>query len=102
MECRKLRRRTQQSRECFDNFLVSSRELTKTYNFCSDKCTTKNIRDQIIEGISENDTVEHLLQEQNLTLNRAIAICRPQEAAKNQCKEILDQIPAAILAIRQP
>ena len=102
MERRKLRRRIQQPGECFDDFLVALREITKTCNFCSDECATKNIRDQIIEGISDSDTVEHLLQEQNLTLDRAIAICRAQEAAKNQCKEILDHTPASILAIRQP
>jgi len=81
MERRKLRRRIQQPGECFDDFLVALREITKTCNFCSDECATKNIRDQIIEGISDSDTVEHLLQEQNLTLDRAIAICRAQEAA---------------------
>ena len=102
MERRKLRRRIQQSGESFDDYLVSLRELAKTCNFCSEECTTKNIRDQIIEGVNDGDTVEHLLQQQNLTLDTAITTCRSQEAAKNQCREILEHTPAAVLAIKQP
>ena len=102
MERRKLRRRYQQPGESFDDYLVSLRELTKTCNFCSEGCTTKNIRDQIIEGISDSDTVEQLLKHQNLTLEVAITTCRAQEAAKNQCRKIQDHTPAAVLAINHP
>ena len=38
MERRKLRRRVQQQRESFVDYLVSLRELTKTCNFCSEVC----------------------------------------------------------------
>ena len=68
----------------FDDFLVSLRELAKTCKFCSDNCTQKNIRDQLIEGLLDGDTVEHLLQEKDLTLDKAITTCRAQEAAKKQ------------------
>ena len=48
VERRTFRRRVQQPGETFDDFLVSLRELAKTCKFCSDDCTRKNIRDQII------------------------------------------------------
>ena len=90
MERRRLRRRMQQPGESFDDYLVSLRELVKTCNFCSTACSQKSIRDQIIEGLIDGDTVEHLLRQQDLTLDNAIAICRAQEAAKKQCKDISD------------
>jgi len=84
VERRNFRRRTQQPGESFDDFLLALRELVKTCNFCSDNCTRKNLRDQIIEGILDGDTVEDLLQEKDLSLARAIQICQAQEAAKRQ------------------
>jgi len=51
--------RTQQPGESFDDYLVSLRELVKTCNFCSDACMQKCVRDQIIEGLLDDDTVEH-------------------------------------------
>ena len=84
VERRNFRRRTQQPGESFDDYLVSLRELVKTCNFCNDACTQKSIRDQIIEGLLDGDTVEHLLQEKDLSLDRAISVCQAQEAAKKQ------------------
>ena len=84
VERRNFRKRTQQVGESFDDFLVSLHELVKTCNFCSDACTNKNIRDQIIEGILDADTTEDLLQETDLTLAKAISKCLAQEAAKKQ------------------
>ena len=101
VERRNLRSRRQQTGESFDDFLVALRELTKTCNFCTDQCVQKNIRDQIIEGLIDKDTVEHLLRQQELTLEAAITICRAQEAAKKQCRSIQDNNLEAVLAIRQ-
>ena len=42
----------------------------------------ENIRDQIIEGLLDSDTVEELLKEKDLSLDKTIATCRAQEAAK--------------------
>ena len=83
MERCRLQRRVQQPGESFDDYIVSLRELAKTCNFCSVACTQKNIRDQIIEGLIDGDTIEHLLQQHNLTLDMTITMCRAQEAAKN-------------------
>ena len=82
VERRNFRKRMQQAGEAFDDFLVSLRELVKTCNFCSDDCTNKNIHDQVIEGLSDADTTERLLQETDLSLAKTITICQAQEAAK--------------------
>ena len=96
-----LRRRTQQPGESFDDFLVALREMAKICNFCLDQCSQKNIRDQIIEGTPDGDTVEQLLKQPDLTLEAAITICRAQEAAKKQRREMSDSTPGTILAVRQ-
>ena len=44
----------------------------------------KNIRDQVIEGILDGNTVEDLLQVKDLSLDKTIQICQAQEAAKKQ------------------
>ena len=59
----------QQKGELLNDFLVSLRDLVRTCNYCSEECTNKAIQDQIIQGISEGDTVKQLLREQKLTLN---------------------------------
>lgn len=82
VERRNFHRCVQQPGETFDDFLVSLRELAKTCNFCSNQCTQKNIRDQIIEGLLDGDTIEDLLKEKDLTLDTTVTKCRAQEAAK--------------------
>ena len=90
VERRNFRQRAQHPGEPFDDFLVSLRDLVKTCNFCSDACIQKSLRDQIIEGLLDGDTVESLLQEADLTLERTISKCRAQEAAKRQRANITD------------
>ena len=81
---------------------MSLRELAKTCNFCSDQCTQKNIRDQIIKGLLDGDTVEDLLKEKDLTLEKTITTCHAQEAAKRQQAEIShDTADPAIQTIRR-
>ena len=101
VERRNLRRRTQQPGEGFDDFLVALSELTKTCNFCNEQCAQKNIRDQIIEGTPDGDTVEQLLKQPDLTLDSAITICRAQEAAKKQRREMNNHTTGAAYTVRQ-
>ena len=49
---------------------------------------TKNVRDQIIEGLFDADRIEQLLKPGDLTLAKAISTCRTQEAATKQRAEI--------------
>ena len=101
VERRNFRRRTQQPGESFDDYLVSLRELVKTCNFCNDACTQKSIHDQIIEGLLDGDTVEHLLQEKDFSLDRAISVCQAQEAAKKQ-RAAIQQGPSHLNECRSP
>ena len=82
IERHNLRQRTQQVGESFDDFLVSLCELAKTCNFCDNNCLQKALRDQIIEGLKDGETIQELLQEKDLTLDLAITKCRGLEAAK--------------------
>ena len=101
-ERRNFCKRTQQVGESFDDFLVSLRELVKTCNFCSSDCTNKNIRDQkIIEGLLDADTTEDLLQETDLTLDRAITKCQAQKAAKKQWAHLHDHSTESIAALQK-
>ena len=100
VERRTFRCRTQQPGESFDDFLVSLRELAKTCNFCNDGCAQKNIRDQIIEGLTNGDIVEDLLKEKSLTLETSVFKCRAQEAARKQRAEISGVSPR-VQAVRQ-
>ena len=75
-------RRVQQPGRCFDDFVVSLCELAKTCNFCSADCTQKNVRDQIIEGLLDADTIKQPLKESDLKLGKAISTCRTQKTAK--------------------
>ena len=102
VEQRNFRKRMQQVGEAFDDFLVSLRELVKTCNFCSDDCTNKNIRDQIIEGLSDADTTERLLQETDLSLAKTITICQAQEAAKRQRASMHSHSTESVAALHKP
>ena len=62
---------------------------------------TENIRDQIIEGNSDRDTVEQLLKQPDLTLEAAITLCRAQEAANKQRREISDHTAGTVFTIRE-
>ena len=88
VERRMFHRRVQQPGECFDDFLVSLHEFSKTCNFCSADCMQKSVCDQIIEGLFDVNTIEQLLKESDLTLDKAISMCRAQKAAKKQRAEI--------------
>ena len=61
----------------------------------------KNLRDQIIEGLVDGDTIEVLLRETNLTLATTVAKCRGQEAAKRQRSEMISQSPQSISTVQK-
>ena len=88
VERRNFRKRKQQLGETFDDFLCSLRELAKTCQFCNDACTQHNIRDQIIEGLTDSETVQELIKVQRLTLPDTVTTCRGMEAAKKEVTNI--------------
>ena len=95
---RNFRRRSQQQGKTFDDFLA------KTCKFCSEDCTQKNIRDQIIEGLVDGEMVEELLKEKDLTLEKIIGKCQAQETAKKQRAVMATGtlLETTIQAIRKP
>ena len=88
VERRNFCKRRQHAHETFDDYLVSLRELIKTFQYCTDACVSKVLRDQIIEGLQDGDTVEELLRQKKLSLEQTIQICRAHESARHQREEI--------------
>ena len=62
----------------------------------------KNMRDQLIDGIIDGDTIKDLLQIKDRILDRAIQVCQAQEAAKKQRASITGAHQESVSAIRNP
>ena len=80
---------TQRSENKIDQFVNELRKLASTYDTCeygtlSDELT----RDRIVTGISDSSMRACLLRESDLTLNKAIDMCRASEQATCQLKEL--------------
>ena len=103
VEIRNFHCHVQQTGETFDDILVSLHELAKTCNFCSDQCTQNSIRDQIIEGLLDGDTVEDLLKEKDLTLEKQSPHATPRKVQKDSGQKLIscDLTEPAIQTIRR-
>ena len=96
VERRNFRMRRQHTQESFDDLLVALRDLIKTCNYCAaDDCLNRALREQINEGLQDGDTIEELLRQKDLALDKTIQICRAREFAKHQ----RDQIKGSSLTI---
>ena len=102
VEQRNLRQHYQQVGESFDDFLIALWELIKTCKFCSDECLQKSLRDQVIEGLKDMETVEDLLKEKELTLTTTISRCRSHEAVWKHCSDITRSEPSTVAATWAP
>ena len=76
--------------------------VSENVPFCLETCTQKSIRNQIIEGLLDGDTVEVLLQENNLTLASAISKCQGQEATKKERASLASQQSKHIAMLQRP
>ena len=87
-------RRVQENGERFDVFVGEIRRLARTCNFSA--VGDSLIRDRIVVGIREDSTRHKLLQVRDLTLVKAIDICKASEAASEQLKAMsgADQVQA--------
>ncbi len=73
--------------ESIDDYLASLKTLAKTCNFC--ECLkTSLLRDRIVLGVTDDSTRKRLLQKGNLTLKKALDICRSHEKTADQLKFI--------------
>lgn len=77
-------RRMQENGERFDVFLGDVRRLARSCAFGG--VEESMIRDRLVVGIRDDATRRKLLQIRDLTLNKAIDLCRASEAAGQQLK----------------
>ncbi|PAA47069.1 hypothetical protein BOX15_Mlig004214g7 [Macrostomum lignano] len=89
----KFRMRTQQQFEEFDHYLGELRTLIKQCNFAkpmaSETIENAILRDQIVYGVHNPSVRERLLEQDKLTLEKAIALCRACEASKVQAQKMI-------------
>ena len=76
--------RTQQPGEPIDHFITDLHLKAKTCEFNS--LADSLIKDRIVEGINDAKTRSRLLREADLSLQKALDICRASEACASQMK----------------
>ncbi len=89
--------------ETIEQYITALRTLAQSCNFCT--CLEKTLlRDRVVLGIRHNSVRKKLLQERNLTLTKAVDICRSSETTSKQLRNMtsLNEKPAdhEIKAIR--
>ena len=80
-------KRDQQEGESIDQCVAELRILAQSCNFC-DCLNDSLIRDRIVLGIKDSGTRKRLLQQQQLTLQRCIDICKSSEASNTQIRSL--------------
>ena len=93
-------RRVQESGERFEIFLGEIRRLARSCDFAG--VEDSMIRDRIVVGIRNDSTRHKLLQIRDLTLTKAIDVCKASEAAGDQLKAMsgADQVQSLNLSKR--
>ena len=79
-------RQTQSPGESIDTFVTSLRLKAQSCDFGSQE--ESMIRDRIVLGCPDHRLQERLLREPDLTLAKALAICRAAESTKEQLRDI--------------
>ena len=77
---------SQNAEETVDEFVNRIRKLASSCQFGT--LTEELIRDKLVLGISDQSTKLRLLNEEDLTLNKAVNICRSSEIANIQLKSM--------------
>lgn len=79
--------------QSFTEFTAELRRLSENCNYGAQ--LEKQLRDRIVQGVSDEHLLRTLLEEKNLTLERATAICLAHESAKQGAQEIQQEIKGA-------
>ena len=87
MDRRDFYSRVQKPQEGFDDFLCAVKEIANFCEFC-DQCMDDQLRDRIVVGTRDEVALKRMLENNKLTLDNAIDICRASESA-NQCSAVL-------------
>ena len=98
-ERHKFNTRNQGETESIDQYVTELRILASTCEFATLKDGL--IRDRIICGIQNQTMKERLLREADLTLKKAIDICRAAEVSREQVKSLTDSKSAEIGALHK-
>jgi len=88
--------RVQDQGERFDLFLGDVRRLARTCQFGS--VEESLIRDRLVVGIRSDSTRQKMLQIRDLTLKRAIDLCKASESAEQQLKSVTESEQVHTLA----
>ena len=79
--------RSQKEDESIDHYVSALRTLAKSCNFC--QCLHDSlIRDRIVFGVKEPALRKKLMQERQLTLEKAIDICKSGETTAQHLKDL--------------
>ncbi|KAF0287479.1 hypothetical protein FJT64_014078 [Amphibalanus amphitrite] len=79
--------RVQEPGECFDDFLCGVKEAASFCAFC-EHCVDVQIRDRVVCGARDEEAVRRMLEDPELTLKRAVDICRASENARTTCQDL--------------
>lgn len=77
-------KRIQEEGEAFDSFYTSLRKLGDTCNFGEQQ--DRMLRDRIVIGITDHRIQQRLLEAKDLTLEKAVDMCRSAELSKEHIK----------------
>lgn len=78
----------QKEGQTFDAFLTELRTAVKSTGYSKGE---EMVRDRLVFGVHDKSTQEKLLREPDLTLNKAIDICRAREVSKQQLKVLQNE-----------
>ena len=79
--------RVQEEGENFEDFLCAVKELAAFCDFCT-QCFDSRLRDKVVCGLQDEDTVKRLLEDPDLDLQKTVDICRASENARMTCADI--------------
>ena len=74
--------RQQEAGESFDDYLIALKELAQFCDFCT-QCFDEQFRDRIVNGVRDQEALQAMLAEPDLTLDKAIKLCRVSESARS-------------------
>ena len=79
--------RNQQTDEKFDDYFITLQEIAGFCDFC-ENCLDEQYRDRIVTGVHDEETLKNLLSTKDLTLGKAVEICRANENAANNTENL--------------
>jgi hypothetical protein len=86
--------RNHEENQSIDQYVTELRTLASTCEF--ENLKDGLIRDRIVCGIRNQTLKERLLREADLTLKKAVDICRAAEISREQVKSLTDSKPADV------